>query len=96
MSIVSLDRPSRDCVPRLTDLDAERASFRLEVPERFNAVCDIVDPWALEDPGAAAVVSVDAWASWSPSSLRLIWLVRRVRQRGRCWISESARATMSS
>jgi acyl-coenzyme A synthetase/AMP-(fatty) acid ligase len=60
MSIVSLDRPSRDCVPRLTDLDAERASFRVEVPERFNAVTDIVDPWALEDPGAAAVVSVDA------------------------------------
>ncbi len=60
MSIVSLDRPGRDCVPRLTDLDAERASFRVEVPERFNAVCDIVDPWALEAPGAAAVVSVDA------------------------------------
>lgn len=60
MSLVSLDRPSRDCVPRLTDLDAARASFRVEVPERFNAVCDIVDPWALEDPGAAAVVSVDA------------------------------------
>lgn len=60
MSIVSLDRPSRDCVPRLRDLDAERASFRVEVPERFNAVRDIVDRWALEDPGAAAVVSVDA------------------------------------
>jgi acetyl-CoA synthetase len=60
MSIVSLDRPGRDCVPRLRDLDAERASFRVEVPERFNAVRDIVDRWALEDPGAAAVVSVDA------------------------------------
>lgn len=60
MSIVSLDRPSRNCVPRLMDLDAERASFRIEVPERFNAVCDIVDRWALEDPDAVAVVSVDA------------------------------------
>lgn len=60
MSIVSLDRPSRDCVPRLTDLDVERASFRIDVPERFNAVRDIVDRWALEDPDAVAVVSVDA------------------------------------
>jgi acetyl-CoA synthetase len=60
MSIVSLDRPSRDCVPRLTDLDAERASFRVEVPERFNAVLEIVDRWALDDPDAVAVVSLDA------------------------------------
>jgi acetyl-CoA synthetase len=60
MSIDSLDRPSRDCVPRLTDLDAERASFRVEVPERFNAVRDIVDRWAAEDPAAVAVVSLDA------------------------------------
>ncbi len=60
MSIVSIDRPSRDCVPRFTDLGAERASFRVEVPERFNAVRDIVDRWAAEDPGAVAVVSVDA------------------------------------
>ena len=60
MSIVSLDRPSRDCVPRFTDLDAERASFRVEVPERFNAVRDIVDRWAAEDPDALAVLSVDA------------------------------------
>jgi acetyl-CoA synthetase len=60
MSIVSLDRPSRDCVPRLTNLDAERASFRVAVPERFNAVRDIVDRWATEDPDAVAIVSVDA------------------------------------
>ena len=60
MSIVSLDRPSRDCVARLTDWDVERASFRIDVPERFNAVRDIVDRWALEDPDAVAVVSVDA------------------------------------
>ena len=60
MLLVSLDRPSRDCVPRLTALDAERASFRVDVSERFNAVLDIVDRWALEDPDAVAVVSLDA------------------------------------
>jgi acetyl-CoA synthetase len=73
MSIVSQDRPSRDCVPRLTDLDAERASFRIVVPERFNAVRDIVDRWAVEDPDAVAVVSVDAGgelvAEWSAAEL---------------------------
>jgi acetyl-CoA synthetase len=60
MSIVSLDRPSRQCVPRLMDWADERATFRVEVPERFNAVRDIVDRWAVEDPGAVAVASLDA------------------------------------
>ncbi len=59
MSIVSLARPPRDCVPRLVDIDAERASYRVSVPERFNAVRDIVDVWASEDPNALAVLSVN-------------------------------------
>jgi len=58
MSTVSLARPARDCVPRMADLDAERASYRVEVPERFNAVRDIVDSWAAEEPDALAVLSV--------------------------------------
>jgi len=60
MSIVSPVRPARDCAPRLTDLDAERASYRVEVPRRFNAVLGIVDAWASEDPDALAVLSLDA------------------------------------
>jgi acetyl-CoA synthetase len=60
MSIVSLARPARDCAPRLGDIDAERASYRVEVPERFNPVLDIVDVWASEDPDALAVVSLNA------------------------------------
>ncbi len=59
MSIGSLARPARDCVPRLVDIDAERASYRVSVPERFNAVRDIVDVWASEDPNALAVLSVN-------------------------------------
>jgi acetyl-CoA synthetase len=59
MSIVSLARPTRDCVPRLLDLDAERASYRVSVPERFNAVLNILDSWASEDPNALALLSVD-------------------------------------
>ncbi len=59
MSIVSLARPDRDCAPRLADIDAERAGYRVHVPERFNAVLDIVDRWATEDPDALAVLSVN-------------------------------------
>ena len=59
MSLVSPVRPTRDCAPRLADFDAERASYRIEVPERFNAVLDIVEAWASEDPDALAVLSVD-------------------------------------
>jgi acetyl-CoA synthetase len=44
----------------LVDIDAERAAYRVAVPERFNAVVDIVDSWASEDPDALAVLSVDA------------------------------------
>ena len=60
MSTLSLARPTRDCAPRLTDLEAERAAYRIHVPERFNAVLDIVDTWAEEAPDALAVLSVDA------------------------------------
>ena len=60
MSIVSVARPTRDCAPRLVDYDAERAAYRMAVPERFNAVLDIVDAWAAEDPDALAVLSLDA------------------------------------
>ena len=59
MSIVSPARPARDCAPRLVDFGAERASYRVSVPERFNAVLDIVDVWASQDPHALAVLSVN-------------------------------------
>ena len=52
-------RPGRDAPPRLSDYDVERASFNLEVPERYNPVLHIVETWAAEDPGAPAVLSLD-------------------------------------
>jgi len=59
MVVAPVTRPGRDCSPRLVDLDAERASYRIEVPDRFNAVLDIVETWASEDPDALAVLSLD-------------------------------------
>ena len=35
--------PGRDAAPRLTSYEDERARYRVQVPERFNAVLDIVD-----------------------------------------------------
>ena len=51
--------PPADVPPRLTDYEAERAMFRLEVPERFNPVIDIVERWASEAPDDLALVSLD-------------------------------------
>src|SRR5579859_136581 len=51
--------PTRDAPPRLIDYAAERASYRVEVPERFNPVIDIVERWASEAPDDIALVSLD-------------------------------------
>lgn len=44
--------------PNMTDYDAERAAFSLDVPEVFNAVSDVVDARAASDPDAAALLMV--------------------------------------
>ena len=59
MAVVSLTRPGRDCPPRLADLNSERARYHVKVPGRFNAVLDIVESWAAEDPDALAVLSLN-------------------------------------
>ena len=43
-----------DVPPRLTDYETECATFRIEVPERFNAVIDVVERWAAEAPADMA------------------------------------------
>lgn len=50
--------PGRDVAARLQDYAVERATFRLDVPETFNPVVDIVETWAAEDPDALAVLSL--------------------------------------
>ncbi len=51
--------PNRSAEPRMTDYDEEKAGFRLEVPDVFNPVLDIVDRWAAEAPDDLALVSLD-------------------------------------
>ncbi|MDP9396652.1 MAG: AMP-binding protein [Actinomycetota bacterium] len=50
--------PGRDAPPRLRSYEEEHARHRLEVPARFNAVLDIIEPWAAEDPDAEALLSI--------------------------------------
>ena len=48
----------RDLTPNMTDYLATRASFRLEVPERYNYARDVVDAWAAREPGKLALLAV--------------------------------------
>jgi acyl-coenzyme A synthetase/AMP-(fatty) acid ligase len=52
-------RPTRDAARRLIDYATERETYGVEVPERFNAVLDIIDPWATSAPDDPAVLSLD-------------------------------------
>ena len=45
-------------LPNMTDYLATRASFRLEVPERYNYARDVVDAWAVREPGKLALLAV--------------------------------------
>ncbi len=51
--------PGREAPANLSDYARERETFRIEVPERFNPVVDIVERWADEEPDALALLSLD-------------------------------------
>jgi acetyl-CoA synthetase len=51
--------PDRSSQPNLVDYEHERAAFAVEVPLRFNAVIDVLDAWAADDPAAVALLSLD-------------------------------------
>jgi acyl-coenzyme A synthetase/AMP-(fatty) acid ligase len=48
----------RNLAPNMTDYLQTRASFRLEVPERYNYARDVVDAWAVREPGKLALLAV--------------------------------------
>jgi acetyl-CoA synthetase len=52
------ERPGRDAPPRMASYEDARADFRIDVPDRFNPVVDIVERWAGEDPDAVALISL--------------------------------------
>src|SRR5919198_6169083 len=58
-------RPGRDAAPNMTDYEAERASFRLEVPTRFNYVLDVLERRAEAGGDDLALLSLDATGATS-------------------------------
>ena len=64
----------------MTDYEAERANFRLDVPERFNFVLDVLERRAKETPDGLALLALDAgggetarysWAEMARESRRM-------------------------
>jgi acetyl-CoA synthetase len=43
----------------MSDYQKERDAYKVSVPDRFNAVRDIVEAWAEDEPDAIALVSID-------------------------------------
>jgi acetyl-CoA synthetase len=50
--------PGRDAPPRLSSYEQEREHYKIDLPERFNPVVDIVERWAAEAPDELALVSL--------------------------------------
>ena len=50
--------PDRSAEPNLTSYEEARASYRPQVPDRFNPVVDIVERWASEAPDDLALLSL--------------------------------------
>jgi acetyl-CoA synthetase len=50
--------PDRATPPNLIDYEQARASYHLDLPERFNPVIDIIEAWAADAPDDLALVSL--------------------------------------
>src|SRR5438067_6179231 len=73
-------RPGRDTTPNMTAYDAERKNFRLEVPERFNFVLDVLERRAAATPDGLCLLALDSagaetgrytWASMARETRRM-------------------------
>ena len=66
-------RPGRDATPNMTDYEAERAAFRLDVPERFNFVLDVLERRAKATPDGLALLALDAAGPRPPATRGPRW-----------------------
>jgi acetyl-CoA synthetase len=73
-------RPGRDVTPNMTDYEAERAAFRMEVPGRFNFVLDVLERRAAATPDGLCLLALDSagaetgrytWASMAQETRRM-------------------------
>ena len=65
----------------MTDYEAERANFRLDVPQRFNFVLDVLERRAANSPDGLALVALDAAGA---ETARYSWaeMARETRRMG--------------
>ncbi len=75
--------PDRQAPARLSAYDVEYGSYSVEVPERFNAVIDIVERWAAEQPDDLALVSSMGPAESTSPSRPTAELARESRRAAR-------------
>ena len=50
------------------------STFKLEVPEFFNAGFDIVDRWAEQDPNKLALVAVDSQGDGTDGKTKIVFI----------------------
>jgi acyl-coenzyme A synthetase/AMP-(fatty) acid ligase len=73
--------PGRDAPARMQDYAAERASFRVDVPDVFNPVVDLLETWSAEAPDDLALLSVGP-AGETVAEQTIADLVREARRFG--------------
>src|SRR4051794_7490845 len=95
-SSTEVSRPDRNAPPRMESYEEARQNFRVDVPERFNPVVDIVERWANDEPDAEALLSIDGQGEVMRHTPRRSWRARRDAPRGRCRAWACARVTPSS
>jgi len=75
-----MTRPGRDVAPNMTDYEAERAAFRLDVPPRFKLRLDVLEKRAAATPDGLALLALGAdgaetarytWAEMARESRRM-------------------------
>ena len=59
--------PDRSAPPNMPSYEAERESYSVQVPARFNPTLDIVERWGSEAPDDLALVSLGPAGLGPPS-----------------------------
>src|SRR5437763_11906285 len=82
-------RPGRDAPPNMTDYEAERAAFRLDVPPRFNFVLDVLERRAAATHDGLALLGLGADGA---ETARYSWaeMARETRRMGNALLRQGA------
>jgi acyl-coenzyme A synthetase/AMP-(fatty) acid ligase len=82
--------PDRSAPPNLSSYEAERESYSVRVPERFNPTLDIVERWGSEAPDDLALVSLGP-SGETVAEHTAAQLSQRARMAGRALLAQGLR-----